>query len=120
GLAVAVIIDARGGNVLVPEPFLDLGDVGLVRQGVRGGRGAHGMDTQPVDLGIEAGVAAILDNDVVLDEPGWFLCRVPVRLFLIGRKRGASKSSLCSPPPCFASSARYSPMSRCASGCIGM
>jgi hypothetical protein len=40
GLHFAPIIDASGGDIGVAEPFLDLGDVGFVVQGVGGGRGA--------------------------------------------------------------------------------
>ena len=39
----AVIVDARGGDVGVAEPFLHLGDVGLVVERVGGGRRAQRM-----------------------------------------------------------------------------
>jgi hypothetical protein len=39
----AVIIDPRGGNIRVPEPFLNLGDVGLVIERIGGGRRAQRM-----------------------------------------------------------------------------
>jgi hypothetical protein len=33
-----MIVDARGGDVCVAEPFLNLGNVGLVVEGIGGGR----------------------------------------------------------------------------------
>jgi hypothetical protein len=36
----AVIVDARGGDVGVPEPLLHLGDVGLMVERIGGGRRA--------------------------------------------------------------------------------
>ena len=41
----AVIVDAGGGNVGVPEPFLHLGEVGLVVERVGGGRRSQRMGT---------------------------------------------------------------------------
>jgi hypothetical protein len=41
GPRLAVIVDARRGDVGVAEPFLDLGDVSLVVQRVGGGRSAQ-------------------------------------------------------------------------------
>src|SRR5665213_3766398 len=38
-----MIVDARGGDVGVAEPFLHLGDVGLVVERVGGGRRAQGV-----------------------------------------------------------------------------
>ena len=38
-----VIVDARSSDVRVAEPFLNLGDVGLVVERVGGGRRAQGM-----------------------------------------------------------------------------
>ena len=38
-----MIVDARGGDVGVAEPFLHLGDVGLVVERVGGGRRAQRM-----------------------------------------------------------------------------
>jgi hypothetical protein len=42
---VAVIVDLRGGDIGVPKSFLNLGDIGLVVEGIgRGGR-AQSMRT---------------------------------------------------------------------------
>jgi hypothetical protein len=38
-----VIVDPCGGDVGVAEPFLNLGDVGLVVERIGGGRRAQGM-----------------------------------------------------------------------------
>ena len=43
GPRAAVIVDARGGDVGVAEPFLHLGDVGLVIERVGGGGRAQRM-----------------------------------------------------------------------------
>jgi len=43
------IVDPGGGNVGVAEPLLDLGDVGVVIEGVGSGRGA-----EPVRADLEA------------------------------------------------------------------
>ena len=37
------IVNARRGDVGVPEPFLNLGDIGVMIEGVRRGRGAQRM-----------------------------------------------------------------------------
>jgi len=39
----------------VTEPFLDLGNVCVVRQRIGGGRGSQGMHTEAVDIDIDAG-----------------------------------------------------------------
>jgi hypothetical protein len=38
--ALPLIIHPRRANIRVPQPFLHLGDVSLVSQGIGGGRGA--------------------------------------------------------------------------------
>ncbi len=38
-----MIVDARGGDVGMTEPFLNLGDVGLMIECIGGGRGAERM-----------------------------------------------------------------------------
>src|SRR6266850_4829886 len=43
GACLAVIVDAGGGNVGVAKPFLNLGDVGLVVEGIGGGGRAQRM-----------------------------------------------------------------------------
>jgi hypothetical protein len=44
-----VIVDADGGDVGVPEPFLHFGDVGLMIERIGGGRRAErmGADLEP-------------------------------------------------------------------------
>jgi hypothetical protein len=41
----ASVVKPRSGDVGMAEPFLDLGDVGLVREGIRGRRSAQGVHT---------------------------------------------------------------------------
>ena len=49
------------------EPFLDFGDVGIVRQRIGRGRRAQRMDAKPIDLGADAGLIAVFDDDVPVD-----------------------------------------------------
>jgi len=50
----------------VAQPFLDLGDVGLVRERVGGSRGAQGVHAETVHLGTDACLQAVfLDNVAV-------------------------------------------------------
>ena len=51
GLALAAVIEAGCGNVRMPEPPLDLADVGLVGERVCGGRGAHRKNDPCASLG---------------------------------------------------------------------
>ena len=44
GPAVAPVVEAGGADVAVAEPVLDASDVGLVLEGVGGGRGPEGVD----------------------------------------------------------------------------
>ena len=52
------------------EPFLDLGDVGLMRERVGGGRGAQGAHAEADYFGADAGLAAVSQDDVVVDRTG--------------------------------------------------
>lgn len=58
-----VIVQPRGADVGVAKPFLHLGDVGFVIQGIRGGRGPQGMDTEPGH--IQPHVAGVFLDDAV-------------------------------------------------------
>ena len=49
------------------EPLLDLGNIGIVRQSIGGGRRAQRMDTEAVDFGADAGFPAVFDDDVAVD-----------------------------------------------------
>jgi hypothetical protein len=50
------IIEARRRNVGMPQPLLHLGNVGVVRQGIRRGRGPQGMHAEAVHIGGNAQV----------------------------------------------------------------
>ena len=52
------------------ELFLDLGNVGLVGEGVGGGGGAQRMDTEPVDCGADACDETVVPHDVAVDGGG--------------------------------------------------
>lgn len=65
-----MIVDARRGNVLVPEPLLHLSNVGVVGQRIRRCGRTHGMNAEAVDLDIEACLLPIFHDDVVIAGPG--------------------------------------------------
>ena len=54
--AIAPVVEARSGNVRVPEPLLDLRDVGLVLEGIGCGGGPQSMhaDDRPNFLCVSA------------------------------------------------------------------
>ena len=61
--ALALIVQSRRGDVGVPQPFLDLGDVGLVLQGVGCCGGTQGMGRDVLD--VDADLAGILFKESV-------------------------------------------------------
>ena len=69
-LHLAPVIDACGSDVGMAEPFLDLGDVGVVVEGVGGGGGAQRMsaDRETEGQGVAAHefVGAVGGDRVVL------------------------------------------------------
>jgi hypothetical protein len=67
GPRFAPVVQARGRNIRVAEPFLDLGDIRFVIERIRGNRRAQRMNAKAVDLGIDAGLAAVFAHDVVID-----------------------------------------------------
>ena len=67
---LAPVVEARGGDVGVAKPFLHLGDVSLVRERIRGRRGAQRVHAQPVYLGADAGLKAVFSHDVAVDGAG--------------------------------------------------
>jgi hypothetical protein len=61
------VIEPGCGNVGMPEPLLHLGDVRVVRQSIRGGRGPQGMDAEAVDIGGDADLLAVVADNVRVD-----------------------------------------------------
>ena len=53
------------------EPFLDLGDVGIVGKSIGGGGRAQGMHAEAIDLGADAGFQAVLADNVAVDGGGF-------------------------------------------------
>ena len=49
------------------EPFLHLGDIGLMRKGIGGGRRPHRMHAEAVDFDVQAGFLAVLPHDVPIN-----------------------------------------------------
>ena len=62
GRVFAAVVKPRRGDVRVVEPFLDLRDIGLVRERVCGRRGAQRMHAQPVDFGADARLQAVFGD----------------------------------------------------------
>src|SRR5437762_2627707 len=67
---LAVVVQPGCRNVGMAEPLLDLGDVGLVREGVGSSGGAQGVHAQAVHFGADAGGQAVMANDVPVDGSG--------------------------------------------------
>src|SRR6202011_2476683 len=76
GLALASVIQACRGYVSVPQPLLDLGNIGIMRKSVCCCRGTQRMHTQAHNLGAEAGFQAVFPNDIPIDRC-WI--QVPVK-----------------------------------------
>ena len=70
GSRLAPVVKPRRRDVRVAEPFLDLGDIGLVRQRVSGRRGAQRMHAQPVDFGADARLQAVFAQDIAVHRRG--------------------------------------------------
>jgi len=51
----------------MPKPFLNLGDIGLVRERVGGGRGAQRVHAQAVHLAVDARREPVMADDVAID-----------------------------------------------------
>src|ERR1019366_4249169 len=66
GLAFAPVVEPGSGDVRVPEPFLHLGDIRLVRERVRRRRRAQRVHAEPNHLSIDAGLASIFPEDVTV------------------------------------------------------
>src|SRR5690242_11597666 len=93
-LVLAPVVEAGSGDVGVVEPFLDPGDVGLVRERVRRRRSPHLVYAQPVHFTIDARLLTIFPYDVPVNRGRvkmlvWRAGAV-CSLFLTGRKRGPS------------------------------
>jgi hypothetical protein len=58
-LALAAVIEARRRYVGMPQPVLNLGDIGLVRERVCRRRGAQRMHTEAGDLAADAGFESV-------------------------------------------------------------
>src|ERR1700737_342320 len=69
-LAFAAVVETGSGHVRVPEPFLDLGDVGLMRESVRCRRRPQRMHAQPVRFSIDSGLTPVFPDDVAIDGAG--------------------------------------------------
>lgn len=63
GTHLATIVHARGRDVRVPQPLLHLGDIGVVFERVRRGRGSQRMRAESID--VDANHAGIPDQDLV-------------------------------------------------------
>ena len=65
--AFTPIVQARGRHIGVAEPFLDLGDIEIMRERVGGGGRAQRMDAKPVDLTADAGLLAVFTDNIAID-----------------------------------------------------
>jgi hypothetical protein len=76
---LAPVVKPRRGDVRMAEPFLDLGDVGFVRERVGGGGGAQRMHAEAVDFGADAPLQAVFARDVAVGRGGF---EGPLEFFL--------------------------------------
>ncbi len=64
------IIHPRRRNITMPQPFLHLGNVGLIGERVGGGCRPHGMHTDARHYVNQADVTSIPSDDVLIDRDG--------------------------------------------------
>jgi len=64
------IVEAGSRNISMAQPLLDLGDIGLIREHVRGGHGARLMHAEAVHFDADAGFKAVFQDDVAVDRGG--------------------------------------------------
>jgi hypothetical protein len=57
----------------MPQPVLNLGDIGFVRERVGRGRGPQRMHAEAGDLAADAGFEAVFEDDIAVDR-----CRIEV------------------------------------------
>jgi len=63
----ALVVDSGGGDVGVPEPDLDLGDIGLVNEGIGGGRGSQRMHAEAVHIDVDTGLLSVVAHNVLVN-----------------------------------------------------
>src|SRR5713226_4009627 len=59
GPCLAPVVEARGGNIGVSEPLLNLGDIRFMRERISGGGGAQRMHAKAVYFGADTGLQAV-------------------------------------------------------------
>ena len=75
----------------MPQPLLDLGDIGVVRQGIGGGRRSQRVHAEAVNVGIDAHLLTVAPHDFLVHRGGVerFVQR-PGGVVFTGRNRGRS------------------------------
>ena len=66
GTRFAPIVKPRGEDVGMAEPILDLRDIGLMGESVRGRCRAQRMDAQPIHFGADTGLQTILPYNILI------------------------------------------------------
>jgi len=66
----APIVEARRRYIGMPEPLLDLGDIGIVRQSIGSCRCAERVHAQPDDFGTNARFSAVFAHYVAVHRAG--------------------------------------------------
>ena len=67
GLALAPVVEAGSGDIGVPQPLLDLGNVCFMGEGVCRRRRPQRMHTQPDHFKVDSGLAPVFPDDVAVD-----------------------------------------------------
>jgi len=68
--ASAPVVKACRRYIGMAEPLLDLGDVGIVRQGIGSGRCAQRVNAQPDNFGTDARFSSVFAHDVAVHRTG--------------------------------------------------
>src|SRR4029453_10893892 len=61
------IIETRRRNVRMPQPLLHLGDVGVVRECIRGGCRTQGMHAEAVHVRVDADLFPVVAHNLLVD-----------------------------------------------------
>lgn len=74
GSCFAPVAEPRRGDVRVVEPFLNFGNIGLMREGIGWSRRAQRVHAKAVHLAADANFEAVFHDDVATTEAGSGAC----------------------------------------------
>jgi hypothetical protein len=65
--ALPAILQPRGGNVGIAQPLLHLGNVCVMHQRIRGGRGTQRVHAEAMDIGIDTDHGTVMLHNPLVD-----------------------------------------------------